>query len=123
MKLSKENTRRMLTALRKLEKNGPTDPGYGICLNLDKVFIQGRTYVCTYAFVARASINWPGRTGELRPHGACGTPVCSFPILLEYAPVLAGSHLERRERVPLWEGSQLEQRQSLIKYLIESLTA
>lgn len=106
------------SALRKAVKtllNDPTsrvNPRLGICWHLDKLVEQGATFVNAYSVVAHYSVDWPERAGELCP-SSDGVVSCHWPIPREYDA--DACHL------PLWQGNQLAQRISLLKYLLTRL--
>lgn len=105
MKLSQAQKDALLTGLHLLAKDGPSNTTFGICLNLDQL-APGQN---AYGFVSHHSVGWPGLTGEVWVDDS-DTKRCTYPIEREYG-------------TPLWEGSQLEQRMSLIEYLTATLQA
>lgn len=105
MKLTQLHRRGLRMALTKLNEDGPDDSAFGICYNLNCLFKQGKDYLDVYVFVAEHGATWPGRTGKLDDEG-----LSVHPILREYK--------DDESRVPLWEGTQLDQRRSLIRYLM-----
>lgn len=114
MKLLKYQKRALRKAVETL-LNDPTsrvNPRLGICWHLDNLVEQGATFVNAYSVVAHYSVDWPERTGELCP-SEDGVVACHWPIPKEYGA--------DEERMSLWQGNQLTQRISLLKYLLTRL--
>lgn len=110
MKLLKYQKRALSKAVKTL-LNDPTsrvNPRLGICWHLDKLVEQGATFVNAYTVVAHYSADWP----ELCP-SEDEVVACHWPIPREYDAEEA--------RLPLWQGNQLAQRISLLKYLLTRL--
>lgn len=115
MKPTSAQRKALVACLRRLASGEIPDTTLGICWNLHFLVRQSRKireYLDAYDVVSHYSVKWPGRTGELY-RGMHTT--CCYPIKREYTP--------GGDRMPLWEGSQREQRMSLIEYLIQELQA
>jgi hypothetical protein len=108
MKLTTEQRAVLLKALHSLATDGPVAAAMGICRNLHEMLENFSYGVDAYEFVAAVSVDWPGRTGQ-QTYLHDGAQMCCFPIAREYD--------EHDDSIPLWEGSQLEQRQSLMAFL------
>lgn len=113
MKLTTEQRKALVLALRELAAGEIPGECYGICWNLQQqLLVQGRKVTDAYDVVSHFSIKWPGRTGGLDQ--GMGT-TCSYPIAKEY--------FKNGNRKPYWVGQQREQRMALIDYLIQEIQA
>lgn len=113
MKLNQVQRDELLTGLQILMDNGPSDPFYGICNNLEAAMGYCLT-VDPYLFVSLVSVSWPGITGTVHTSEEDGEPESCYPIARTYAD---------GRRDPLWAGVQLKQRNELMQYLVNWLKA
>lgn len=111
MKLTQVQREELLAGLQILMDNGPADPFYGICKNLEDAMSD--YMIDPYRFVARVSVGWPGITGTVGEKQD-GEPSCCYPIVRTYT---------QGRRDPLWAGVQLKQRHELMQYLVDWLKA
>lgn len=97
----------------------PDHPGLGICYNLHQALYDHDVDGWAYDVVATYSVDWPGRWGRIEdvpPGFHTGFKKwCGYPIVREYTP--------DGDRVPHWQGKQLDARRSLMRYLVERLRA
>lgn len=112
MKLTTEQRAELVVCLRRLAGGEIADSCFGICYNLAELYNGGgEVKLDCYEVVNQFGKGWPGLTGRV-----CGaTGVAVYPIAKEYT--------KHGDRMPLWEGSQREQRLDLIEYLIQGIQA